>query len=224
MPTSLTTNMRKRLLIADDHELVLAGISQILAPEFDIVGTANNGRALLNEAKRLLPDLIVVDLGMPELNGVEATRQVMAVAPRTKIIVLTQQLSSNHVHAAFQAGARGYVAKQAAATELVTAVHAVLGNRYYVTPLAVPTAALKSARGAMDSNPAELFADALTPRQREVLELVARGKSAKEIASALNISVKTVDFHKGVLMDELGLRTTAELTRYAIANGIIGES
>lgn len=216
--------MRKRLLIADDHELMRTGISQMLAPGFDIVGTVGNGRTLLEEAKRLSPDIIVLDIGMPELNGVEATRQIMDVAPQTIIIVLTQQLSSTHVNAAFRAGARGYVAKQAAATELVEATDAVLHGRYYVTSLAVPTKESSSSGGAVDKNPAELFSNPLTRRQRDVLELVARGKSAKEIASALNISVKTVDFHKGVLMDELGLRTTAELTRYALANGIVSES
>ena len=212
--------MRKRLLLADDHELMLAGITQILAPEFDIVGVARDGRELVAEAKRLRPDIVVVDVGMPELNGIEAARQIMAALPDTRIVVLTQQLSGNHIQAAFRAGARGYVAKQAAATELREAIHAVLLDRYYVTSLAASRH--PSLSGAVDTNPAEFFGDALTPRQREVLELVARGKSVKEIASALNISIKTVDFHKGLLMDELKMRTTAELTRYAIANGIVG--
>lgn len=216
--------MRKRVLIADDHELMRAGISQILAPAFDIVGTAGNGRTLLVEAERLSPDIIVLDIGMPELNGVEATRQIMKAAPQIRIIILTQQLSSTHVSAAFRAGARAYVAKQAAATELLEATDAVLLGRYYVTPLVAPAIGTVPVGGVMDRNPAEIFGDALTRRQREVLELVAQGKSAKEIASALNISVKTVDFHKGILMNELGLRTTAELTRYAIANGIVSDS
>ena len=215
--------MPKRLLIADDHELMLAGITQILSPELDIVGVAHNGRALVSEAERLAPDVIVLDIGMPELNGIEATRQVMAMLPATKIIVLTQQLSSTHVLAAFRAGARAYVAKQAAATELTDAVQAVLTDRYYLTSLALPKEPKRSAGGIMPRNPGELFGDPLTPRQREVLQLIAQGKQAKEIASALKISVKTVDFHKGILMDELGMRTTAELTRYAIANGFISE-
>lgn len=216
--------MRKRLLIADDHEMMLAGISQMLAAEFDVVGQAANGRALLQEAERLSPEIIVLDLGMPELNGIEATRQIMASQPKTSIIVFTQQLSNTHVSAAFRAGARGYVAKQAAAAELLEAVHAVLQGRYYLTSLAIPKETAKPPlSGAMDRNPAELFGDALTPRQGEVLLLVAQGKAVKEIACALNISVKTVDFHKGILMDELGLRTTAELTRYALTNGIVSD-
>ena len=158
---------------------------------------------------------------MPELNGIEATRQITTMLPLSRIVVLTQQLSGNHVQAALRAGARGFVAKQAAATELLEAVRSVLLNRYYVTPLAVPRE--KTESKVFKANPAEHYGDALTSRQREVLELVAQGKSTKEVATALNISVKTVDFHKGLLMDELGLRTTAELTRYAIVNGIISE-
>ena len=215
--------MPKRLLIADDHELMLAGVTQILSPEFDVVGVAHNGQTLVSEARRLVPDLIVLDIGMPELNGIEATRQVITVLPATRIIILTQQLSSTHVLAAFRAGARAYVAKQAAASELTDAVHAVLTDRYYLTSLAVPKDLKRSAGGIMSRSPADLFGDPLTPRQREVLELIAQGKQAKEIASALNISVKTVDFHKGVLMDALDMRTTAELTRYAIANGFVTE-
>ena len=215
--------MPERLLIADDHELMLAGISQILASEFEIIGAARNGRVLVTEAQRLAPSIIVLDIGMPELNGIEATRHILASLPATKVIVLTQQLSSNHVRAAFHAGARAYVAKQAAATELLDAVRATVRGQFYVTSLAIAKDPARARSGAMDGNPAEFFGDALTPRQREVLQLVAQGKSAKEIASSLNISTKTVDFHKGILMDELGMRTTAELTRYAMVNGISSE-
>lgn len=215
--------MLSRVLIADDHELMLAGISQMLAQECDIVGVAKNGRALVAEAERLKPELVVVDLGLPELNGIEAARQIMATLPETKIIVLTQQLSTNHLRAAFNAGVRGYVAKQAAGTELRDAVRAVNKGLFYVTALALPKDRGAGSGPVLEKNPANLFGDALTPRQSQVLVLVAQGKSAKEIAVALSISVKTVDFHKGILMDELGLRTTAELTRYAIANGITDE-
>jgi DNA-binding NarL/FixJ family response regulator len=215
--------MPKRLLIADDHELMLAGISHLLGSEFEIVGVARDGRTLVEEAKRLSPEVIVLDLGMPEINGIEATRQIMDLLPDTRIVVLTQQLSPNHVRAAFNAGARGYVAKQAAATELLDALKSILQGHFYVTALAVQKDSQTGTRGALQQNPGPLFGDALTPRQREVLGLVAQGKSAKEIASELNISVKTVDFHKGILMDELGMRTTAELTRYALANGFVSE-
>ncbi len=213
--------MARRLLIADDHELMLAGITQMLSSHLDIVGVARNGRVLVSEALRLAPDVIILDLGMPELNGIEATRRILVALPGTKVIVLTQQLSPTHVLAAFRAGARAYVAKQSAATELMEAVRATLSEQYYLTVLAVPKELERSVGGTMSRNPVTFFTDPLTPRQGEVLALIAHGKQAKEIASALNISVKTVDFHKSVLMDELGLRTTAELTRYAIANGLV---
>ena len=216
--------MPRRLLIADDHELMLAGITQMLSSHLDIVGVARNGRVLVSEALRLAPDVIVLDIGMPELNGIEATRQILAALPGTKVIVLTQQLSPTHVLAAFRAGARGYVAKQSAATELMEAVQAILSEQYYLTVLALPKDLERSVGRTMSRNPVIFFTDPLTPRQGEVLALIARGKQAKEIASTLNISVKTVDFHKSVLMDELGLRTTAELTRYAIANGLVPDS
>lgn len=213
--------MRKRLLIADDHALMLSGIAQLLSTDFEIVGMASDGLALVKKAKRLVPDLIVLDIGMPELNGIEATRQIDDALPSTTVIILTQQLSGNYVQAAFRAGARAYVAKQSAATELMEAIHAVFAGKFYVTSLAVPSDTKWSPGGVMDKNPADLFGDELTPRQREVLRLIATGKSAKEISSSLNISTKTVEFHKASLMDQLGMRTTAELTRYAVANGII---
>lgn len=215
--------MRKRLLIADDHELMLAGVSQLLAPESEIVGVVRNGRALVEEAQRLAPEIVVVDIGMPGLNGIDAAREIAAAMPTIRIVILTQQLSPNHVQAAFRAGAHGFVAKQAAATELIDAIRAVCQGRFFVTPLAVPKDPGRFEGGAVDTNPEEFFGVPLTPRQREVLRLVAQGKAAKEIATAMNITVRTVDFHKSVLMDELGLRTTAELTRYAMANGLLSE-
>jgi len=216
--------MPKRLLIADDHDLMLTGIAQLLAQELEVVGIAKDGRALVEEAARLAPDVIVLDIGMPERNGIEAARQIMAARPQTTIIVLTQQLSSTHVLAAFRAGVRGYVAKQSASKELIEAVRATMNGRYYLTSLAVPNDSGYAFGGEVAQNPIALFTDRLTLRQKEVLALIARGKQAKEIASDLNISVKTVEFHKAGLMDELSLRTTAELTRYAIENGLLIDS
>lgn len=210
----------KRLLLADDHALMLDGLTRLLAAEFDIVGTAANGRDLLTEAERLKPDVIVLDVGMPEMNGIEAARRLSKSLPSAKIVFITQQLDPAYLHAAFTAGAKAYVAKQSAAKELVHAIHTVLNGSFYVTPLAgqeaVDLASLDSHK-----NPAQMFGAALTPRQREVLQLVAEGKSSKQIAATLNISPKTVEFHRNSLMDELGVRTTAELTRYALARGII---
>ena len=213
--------MRKRVLIADDHEMIMTGVTNLLAPDFDIVGQVTSGRALVAEAKRLNPDAIVLDIAMPELNGIEAARQIALEVPKAKLIFLTQQLAGNYLQAAFEAGAKGYVAKQSASTELLDALGMAFRGCYYVTPLALANSADLLLHRDPKKNPGSLFGGKLTPRQREVLQLVAEGKSAKEIASALDISVKTVDFHKGAIMDALGLRSTAALTKYALSEGII---
>lgn len=212
--------MAKRLLLADDHALMLEGLARMLASEFDIVGTVSNGRDLLTEAQRLRPDVIVIDIGMPELNGIEAARRLAKSLPSAKLVFVTQQLDPAYLHAAFSAGAKAYVAKQSAGKELVHAIHMALRDNYYVTPLAgqeaVQLAALDPKR-----NPAGMFGARLTPRQREVLQLVAEGKTTKQISAVLHISPKTVEFHRNSLMEELGVRSTAELTRYAMTRGII---
>jgi DNA-binding NarL/FixJ family response regulator len=212
--------MPKRILIADDHLLVLEGLSRLLAPEFEIAGTVRDGRELLTEAERLQPDAIVLDIGMPGMNGIEAARRLGKLVPLAKLVFVTQQLDPAYMHAAFAAGAVGYVAKQSASTELVAAIHDALRGRYYVTPLAGEDAVQFTAQHPR-MNPMEMFGSELTPRQREVLQLIAEGKSSKEISSALNISVKTVEFHRNALMDQLGVRTVAELTRYAMSRGIV---
>lgn len=213
--------MPKRILLADDHALMLEGLLRLLSGEFEVVGAVTNGRAVLEEAKRLNPDVIVLDVSMPELNGIETARRLATVLPSAKIVFVTQQLDPAYVHAAFAAGAMGYVAKQSAAKDLVEAIRLALNNRYYVTPL-VNQEGVGISGVNPRKNPAEMFGGELTPRQREVLQLVAEGKSTKEISSALNISVKTVEFHRNNLMDELGVRSVAELTRYALSRGIIG--
>jgi DNA-binding NarL/FixJ family response regulator len=211
---------RPRVLLADDHALMLDGLVRLLADDFDIVGTAENGRALIAKAVRLKPDVIMLDVGMPEMNGVEAARRLAKILPSAKIIFVTQRLDRAYLHAAFSAGAMGYVTKQSAATELVEAIRSALRGHYYV-PALVGEGAQRFASLDPTKNPAEMFGTRLTPRQREVLQLVAEGKTAKEISTALNISVKTVEFHRNCLMDELGIRTTAQLTRYALARGIV---
>lgn len=213
--------MPKRLLLADDHALMLEGLLRLLSGEFEVVGTVTNGRAVLEEAKRLNPDVIVLDVSMPELNGIETARRLGTVLPSAKIVFVTQQLDPAYVHAAFAAGAMGYVAKQSAAKDLVEAIRLALNDRYYVTPL-VNQEILTGSSLNPRKNPADMFGADLTPRQREVLQLVAEGKSTKEISAALNISVKTVEFHRNNLMDELGVRSIAELTRYALSRGIVG--
>jgi DNA-binding NarL/FixJ family response regulator len=210
---------RPRVLLADDHALILEGLRKVLDKEFEIVGVAENGIDLVMEAERLKPDAVVLDIAMPLMNGIEAARQVKKAGPSIKIVVLSQRAERQYVQAAFRSGVSGYVLKQSAAGELTSALREVLAGRYYVTPMVskgIPFALLNGER-----NPSELFGESLTKRQREVLQLLAEGKTAKEIAIVLNISPKTVEFHKGGIMEELGLRTTAELTRYAIEQGIV---
>lgn len=210
---------RVRVLIADDHALVAEGMARLLSTEYDIAGISMHGRALLSDALRLNPDIVCMDIAMPELNGIEAALQLARIAPRIKVIVVTQQIDLQYLRAAFRAGAHGYVAKQSATEELLTAFRRVLAGRRYITPLLAEQA--PNLVHELQSNPDKFFTDALTPRQREVLQLVAEGKTVREISAALNISPKTVEFHKNGLMNELGLRTTADLTRYALANHII---
>lgn len=212
--------VKRRLLIADDHVLMLEGLARLLSSEFEVVGAVKNGRELLAEAERLRPDLIVIDIGMPEMNGIEAARRLSKSAPSAKLVVVTQQIDPAYLHAAFSAGVRAYVAKQSAGRELLDAIHMVLRGNYYVTPL-VGKEAAQRADLAPRRNPAGMFGSRLTPRQREVLQLVAEGKTTKQISVALKISPKTVEFHRNSLMVELGVHSTAELTRYAIARGIV---
>jgi DNA-binding NarL/FixJ family response regulator len=208
--------IKPRVLIADDHRLVLEGIKRIVETECEIAGTVTTGRDLVSAADELNPDVILLDIAMPLLNGIEAARQIRRKNAFVKIIYVTMQVNRDYVREAFEAGASGYVLKQAAASDLLTAIRDVLEGRYFVSPMIsdrflghVPPA---------DQNPSKLF-KSLTPRQREVLQLVAEGKSAKEIASLLFISLKTVEFHKKHLMDELNVRSTPELVRYAVEHG-----
>jgi DNA-binding NarL/FixJ family response regulator len=212
--------MNKTILLADDHTLVLEGLVRLFGAEFNVVGTAPNGRIVLEEAQRVQPDVVVLDVGMPELNGIEAARRLTKICPSAKIVFVTQQLAPAYLHAAFAAGARAYVAKQSAGSELITAIRMALADRYYVTPFAGEEAAEFTSLNPQH-NPVEMFGSKLTPRQREVLQMVAEGKSTKEISAALGISAKTVEFHRNSLMDELGLRSIAELTRYAVSQGMV---
>jgi DNA-binding NarL/FixJ family response regulator len=200
---------RPRILLADDHALVAAGICKLLEPEFDIVGTVETGRALVEAAPALNPDVILLDISMPLLNGIDAATRIKQSVPGAKLIFITVHNDPNYVAEAFRAGASGYLLKRSAASELAAAIHQVLRGQLYLTPL-VASQPVRSRAGLR-----------LTPRQREVLQLVAEGYSAKEIAASLKLSVKTVEFHKSALMQKLRLHTTAELTKYAIERGLI---
>ncbi|HEX4810686.1 MAG TPA: response regulator transcription factor [Bryobacteraceae bacterium] len=210
---------KPRVLIADDHPLIVEGLRTILAPDFEIIATVTDGVSLVTQAELLKPDIILLDIGMPLLNGMDAARRVRNVSPLARIVFVTQRTDREYVQSAFRSGASAYVVKQAAAGELVTALHEVMAGRYYVSPMVrngISEELLHAKR-----NPGDLFAGGLTARQREVLQLVAEGKAAKEIAALLDISVKTVEYHKAGIMETLGLRSIAELTRYAIEHGML---
>lgn len=211
---------RTRVLIADDHALLAEGVAGLLEPEFDIVGIALDGRQLLAEAERLRPDVITMDIGMPLLNGLEAAQQLTKRLPRTRVVFVTQQIDLQSLRAAFAAGASGFVSKQSASTELVAAVRKAVLGRTYITPLLADKDPLLKAPAAGRPT-ARPFDDPLTARQREVLQLVAEGRTTRFISETLNISPKTVEFHKASMMAALGLRTTADLIRYALSRGIV---
>jgi DNA-binding NarL/FixJ family response regulator len=208
---------KPRVLLADDHSILVDGLRQVLAPEVELVGTAEDGRALLKAASELEPDIVIADISMPLLNGIDATKELKKAYPKLKVIILTMHTNVKFAEAAFRAGADGYVVKSSAATELVTAIHEVQKGRTYVTPLV----AKDVLEFFIERVPSTSRAENLTGRQREVLQLIAEGYSIKGIADVLNISAKTAESHRYAVMKELDLHTTAELTRYAIQQGIV---
>lgn len=212
---------KPRVLMADDHSLVLAGLRKLVEAECEVVGAVEDGRALVEAAQKLRPDLILLDISMPLLNGLEAARQLRILVPESKLIFLTMHASPTYATEAFQVGASGYLLKRSAASELSLAIRSVLQGQHYLTPLLtkdVLDSVLKPSTGERGK---AAFA-ALTARQREVLQLVAEGRGTKEIATILNVSVKTVEFHKSRIMQQLDIHTTADLTKYAITHGITG--
>ena len=209
---------RPRVLLADDHKIVAEGLRGLLEAEFELVGIVEDGRALVAAAQKLNPDVIVTDISMPLLNGIEAVQQIKKVIPKVKIVFLTMHPDVTYATRALEAGASGYVLKHAAPSELITAIKEVLNGRIYLTPMI--------AKDVLDSFMSESHRRRkavieLTLRQREVLQLTSEGRSAKEIASILNISTRTVEFHKYRMMESLGLRTNADLIQYAIKHGIV---
>ena len=209
---------KPRVLIADDHSILLAGVRKLIEDHCEVVETVEDGRALLEAAGRLKPELILLDISMPLLNGLDAARHLRKALPETKLLFLTMHASSRYATEAFKVGAHGFLLKHSADAELPQAVTAVLQGKYYLTP-ALTKPMLDQALKTGEAPPVNDAAAALTPRQREVLQLIGEGKGTKEIATLLNVSVKTVQFHKTCLMQELNLHTTAELMRYAITQG-----
>ena len=209
---------KARVLLADDHKIVLEGLKSILEPEYDLVGTVEDGRALVKAAEKLHPDVIVVDISMPLLNGIEAVRQVKKMDDSIKVVFLTMHPDVTYATRVFDAGASGYVLKHSAPTELLTAIQEALRGRTYITPK-IAGELMASYKNGVN----ELVSSVrkLTPRQREVLQLLAEGHSAKDIANILFISPRTVEFHKYRMMEELNISTSAELVQYAIKHGIV---
>lgn len=206
-----------RVLIADDHQIVAEGLRSLLEPEFELVGIVADGREMLAAARELCPDVVVLDISMPALNGIEAAAQLREASSSARVIFLTMHTEATYAVRALDAGAAGYILKHSAATELVAAIREAVQGRTYVTPL-IAAAVLNEYRDR-DGHPASAF-ERLTSRQREVLQLVAEGRSAKEIARLLHISPRTAEFHKAKLMETLGAASTAELVRHAIQNGV----
>ena len=211
---------RPRILMADDHSLVLAGLRRLVAEFGDVVGTVEDGRALIEEAQRLRPDLVLLDISMPLLNGLDAARQLVKLVPESKLIFLTMHATPTYVTEAFKAGASGYLLKQSAEAELGQAVQAVLRGQQYMTPPVTKDTGGTNCR-PLQRPDCKRPVSALTARQREVLQLISEGKSARSIASMLHISIKTVEFHRTRLMEELDLHSTAELTKYALSEGLV---
>jgi len=207
---------RPRVLLADDHKLLLEAFQKLLEPDCEVVGSVTDGRALLAAASELEPDIIVLDIAMPLLNGLDAGGQIKKMMPDVKLIFLTVNEDPDFVSEAFRVGASGYLLKSSAASELFQAIQDACLGRTYVTPLV--------AQGMVDSfieGPKRRKASGkLTPRQREVLQLLAEGRSMKEAAAILNVTPRTVAFHKYRMMEELRLKTNAELIRFAIKQGL----
>jgi len=207
---------RTRILLADDHTLTLEGIRAVLEPHHEVVGAVADGRALVEAALRLKPELVILDITMPLLNGIDAAVQIRKSLPGVKLLFITMHVNPAYLEAALNAGGTGYVLKSAAREELLDAIERVLSGRIYITP------SLSSEHLERFNDPSVAAAALrLTAREREILQLIAEGRATKEMAFVLNISVKTVAFHRENIKRKLGLRTTAELTKHAIEQRLI---
>ena len=207
---------RPRVLLADDHALLLGAFEKLLAEDCDIVGQVSDGRALVAAAEELRPDIIVLDITMPLLNGIEAARQIKQKVPRVKLVFVTMNEDTGLAADAFRAGASAYLLKQSATSELLTAIRQVIAGRSYVTPLIT-----EGLVGSLMHSDESAGNHELTPRQREVLQLLAEGRSMKEVAALLNLTPRTVAFHKYRIMQQLKLKSSAELVQYAVRHHVV---
>jgi len=215
--------MPLRILLVDDHEVVRRGLTVLLRSraEWEICGEASNGREAVLKTQKLNPDLVILDIGMPNLNGLEATRQIVKARPETRVLILTLHDSDALVQEVLNAGARGFLLKSDAARDLVTAVEALNNNKTYFTPkvasMVLEGYLRKKNGGAEDPAPRAK----LTPREREIVQLLAEGKSSREVADALGLSVKTAETHRANIMRKLNLHSVSDLVMYAVRNNIV---
>lgn len=209
---------KPRLLLADDHKIVLEGLRSILEPEFEVIGTVEDGLTLVAEAQRLKPDVVVADISMPGLNGMDAARQIKRMNAHIKIVFLTMHSEASYAAGGFDAGASGFVLKHSAPQELIAAIHEALRGRTYVTPLIAGELISSYKDGSLRPEDASA---ALSPRQREVLQLLVAGKSSKEIGVLLDISTRTAEFHKYRMMEQLKIKTSAELIQFAVKHSLV---
>lgn len=208
---------RPRIVLADDHVLLLDAIKNLLMTDFDVVGTFTDGRALVDGALELRPDVIVLDIGMPQMNGLNAGQRLRELLPKAKLVYLTMNLDADIAAEAFRLGASGYVVKNSAATELLLALRQILGGRPYISPLITKGMDEPFIHNVeRKKNP-----NHLTLRQKEVLQLLVEGRSMKEAAYILNVSPRTVAFHKYSMMEHLRLRSSAELIQFAVRNSLV---
>jgi len=210
---------RQRIVLADDHKMLLAAFRKLLEPDYEIVGVVEDGHALLAAAEELVPDIIVLDIAMPRLNGIDAARQIKQKFPDIKLIFLTVNEAPDLIAEAFRAGASGYLLKSSAASELHEAIERAVRNRNYITPLLSKV----MVEIISDGSRSKLRSADLTHRQREVLQLLAEGQTMKEAALALKLSPRTVAFHKYRIMEQLKIKTNAELIQFAVKERIVSQ-
>lgn len=210
--------IKPRVLLADDHSLVLEGFRRILQDQCELVGMVEDGRALLERAQKENPDIVIIDVSMPLLNGIDAATHLHKLQPSIKIIFVTMHADIDYVRSAFEAGASGYLLKRSAVDELGHAIQMVFAGHKYITPLI----AKDLVDVLLTTGPKK--GKRLTFRQREILQLLAEGRTVKDIAARLKISTRTVEFHKAQVMDQLNLRTTADLIKYALTHGVLSAS
>lgn len=211
--------MRTRIMLVDDHMMIRQGLRSLIGRQdgMEVIAEAEDGRQAVELAHQLKPDVIIMDISMPNLNGIEAARRILSESPGTRIIALSMHADSEFVVRMLEAGACGYMLKDCAFEELIAAIRTVLSGRSYLSP---GIAAAANGQARAPAAPARAALSALTPREREVLQLIAEGKSTKRVAGDLDLSVKTIETHRHNIMEKLGIHTVAELTKYAIRQGL----